>query len=71
MSCTYRLRFLNLVNVFEMIPADLAGEFSPQRVAGIIGCKVKYASQLIQDWLQGRLETLTQREKELLNPLIM
>ena len=71
MSCTYRLRFLHLVNVFEKIPPELAGEFSPERIAGIIGCKIAYASKLIQEWLRGEYEALTQRERELMNaPMI-
>ncbi len=71
MSCSYRLRFLSLIEEFEKIPPDLAGEFSAERVAEIIGCKVKYASRLIQEWLQGRMVALTEQEKEVLNTMIV
>lgn len=69
MSCPIRLRFLNLVSMAEKIPPELAGEFSPERVASVIGGTTKYAAELIREWLRGELKALSDDEKMILCPI--
>lgn len=53
MKLSVKARFQLLVCELEKIPEKEAGEFSPEYVAAVLKCPLKYAQELFREWLKG------------------